>query len=95
MSSVALQLDSFPTEVYLRRVEPDPKQLRFFQDGRPERSVWRCSFNYLSVRFGTYGREKIDRHADAGRVISALVRIAQMKRRGGYRLCCLQISGLA
>jgi hypothetical protein len=86
MSSVALQLDVFPTEVYLWRVEAAPKQLRFFQDGRPERSVWRCSFDYFLGRFGTHGREKIDQHADAGRAISALVLIAQMKRRGGYRL---------
>ena len=80
------QFEIFPTDMHLRRVDPALNMNRFY------RMTVQCDlFGGASLirvwgRIGTAGRQKVDAHADEGRAVSALMMLAQHKRRRGYKL---------
>lgn len=80
------QFEIFPTDLHLSRVDPAVNMNRFYR-----MTVQRDLFGSASLirvwgRSGTAGRQKIDTHADEGRAVSALMTLAQHKRRRGYKL---------
>lgn len=80
------QFEIFPTDMHLRRVDPALNMNRFYR-----MTVQRDLFGGASLirvwgGIGTAGRQKVDTHADEGRAVSALMTLAQHKRRRGYKL---------
>ena len=78
------QFEIFPTDLHLRRVDPALNMNRFYR-----MTVQRDLFGGASLirvwgRIGTTGRQKVDTHADEGRAVTALMTLAQHKRRRGY-----------
>lgn len=80
------QLEVFPTCLHLRRVDPARNMRRFYR-----MTVQRDLFGGASLirvwgRIGSRGHEMIERHDDEGMAISALMKLAQVKRKRGYKL---------
>lgn len=80
------QFEIFPTDLHLRRVDPALNMNRFYR-----MTVQRDLFGGASLirvwgRIGTTGRQKVDTHADECRAVTALMTLAQHKRRRGYKL---------
>ena len=80
------QLEVFPTCLHLRRVDLARNMRRFYR-----MTVQRDLFGGASLirvwgRIGSRGQEMIERHDDEGMAISALMKLAQMKRKRGYEL---------
>ena len=86
MSDDCTQLEVFPTDLQLRRADAD-RNLGYFYKMTVQRDLFGgATLIRVSGRIGTRGREKSDLHRDEGRAISALMAIAQQKRRSGYKL---------
>ena len=80
------QLEVFPTCLHLRRVDPVRNMRRFYR-----LTVQRDLFGGASLirvwgRIGARGQELVELHEDEGRAISALMKLAQAKRKHGYAL---------
>jgi len=80
------QLEVFPTCLHLRRIDPACNMRRFYR-----MTVQRDLFGGASLirawgRIGSRGQELIERHEDEGLAISALMQLAQAKRKRGYEL---------
>lgn len=80
------QLEIFPTDLHLSRVDPSVNMNRFYR-----MTVQRDLFGGVSLirvwgRSGTAGRQKTDTYVDEGRAVSALMTLAQHKLRRGYKL---------
>lgn len=79
-----IQLDVFPTDVQMRRIDPARNMCRFYR-----LSVQRDLFGGARLvrewgRIGFRGQMKIETHADEGRAITALMTLAATKKRRGY-----------
>lgn len=84
MSDVKLQLEVFPRDVQLKRVDPARNMKRFYR-----MTVQRDLFGGSSLirewgRIGRQGQILIERHTDEGQAINALMMLARTKRRRGY-----------
>lgn len=80
------QLEVFPTCLHLQRVDPARNMRRFYR-----MTIQRDLFGGTSLvrvwgRIGTRGRQMVSIHADEGRAITALMALAEEKRRRGYGL---------
>lgn len=79
-----IQADIFPTDMRLRRIDPARNMRRFY------RLSVRCDlFGSVSLvrewgRIGSWGRMKVDVYADEGAAVTALLKLAALKRRRGY-----------
>jgi predicted DNA-binding WGR domain protein len=80
------QLEVFPTCLHLRRVDPARNMRRFYRLMVQPDLFGGASLVRVWGRIGTAGRELIERHDDEGMAISALMFLAQVKRRRGYEL---------
>ena len=84
MFDVAVQLEVFPTELQMKRLDPARNMRRFYR-----MSVQRDLFGGASLvrewgRIGFRGQMLIEQHADEGRAVTALLKRAAEKRRRGY-----------
>jgi predicted DNA-binding WGR domain protein len=86
MSEDCLQLEVFPTDLELRRVDAAKNRRHFYKMTVQRDLFGGASLIRVSGRIGTKGRVQSDFHKDEGRAISALMAIAQQKRRSGYKL---------
>ena len=86
MQDARAQLEVFPTCLHLQRVDPACNVRRFYRM-TVQRDLFGCS-SLVRVwgRIGTRGREMVNTHADEGRAITALMALADEKRRRGYNL---------
>lgn len=80
----SIQLDVFPTDVQMRRTDPARNMRRFYR-----LSVQRDLFGGASLvrewgRIGFRGQMLIEHHSDEGRAVTALMKMAALKRRRGY-----------
>ena len=80
-----LQLPLFPDQAALTRIRPERNEWRYYR-----MAVWPDLFGCALLarhwgRIGTQGRFRLDPHPDAGAAINALARLANAKRRRGYR----------
>jgi predicted DNA-binding WGR domain protein len=79
-----IQLDMFPTDLFLASVDPARNRRRFYA-----LSVERDLFGEWSLvrqwgRIGRPGRLRCDLYPSAGAALDALGRLARQKRRRGY-----------
>lgn len=84
MFDQSLQLEVFPTRLHLRRIDPAENMRRFYR-----LQVQRDLFGGASLvrewgRLGCRGRILVERHADEGGAITALLDLAQRKRQRGF-----------
>ena len=86
MLHTSIQLDVFPTDVQVRRVDPVRNMRRFYR-----MSVQRDLFGGASLvrewgRIGFRGQVLIESHIDEGMAITALMKLAAVKQRRGYNV---------
>ncbi len=79
-----IQLDVFPTVVQMRRIDPVRNMRRFYR-----LSVHRDLFGCAALvrewgRIGSRGQMMSETHPDEGKAITALMKLAAMKKRRGY-----------
>jgi predicted DNA-binding WGR domain protein len=79
-----IQLDVFPTDVQMRRIDPARNMRRFYR-----LSVQRDLFGRASLvrewgRIGFRGQMMVETHPDEGNAITALMKLAAVKKRRGY-----------
>lgn len=84
MFDASPQLEVFPREVELKRVDPACNMKRFYR-----MTVQRDLFGGSSLirewgRIGRPGQVLIERHPDEGQAINALMKLARTKQRRGY-----------
>ena len=84
MPDRSIQLDVFPTEVQMQRVDPSCNMRRFYR-----LSVQRDLFGGASLlrewgRIGFRGQMMREPHVDEGTAITALMKLAAQKTRRGY-----------
>ncbi len=86
MPNGRIQLDVFPTDLHLRRIDPERNMRRFYGMTVQPDLFGGASLIRVWGRIGTRGRKIIDTHSDEGSAISALMKLAEVKRRRGYML---------
>ena len=84
MYQSSIQLDVFPTDVQMRRIHPARNMRRFYR-----LSVQRDLFGRASLvrewgRIGFRGQMMVETHPDEGKAITALMKLAAVKKRRGY-----------
>lgn len=84
MFDAAPQLEVFPREVQLRRIDPACNMKRFYR-----MTVQADLFGGSSLirewgRIGRRGQILIEQHADEGQAVNALMKLARAKQRRGY-----------
>ena len=84
MSQTVSQLEIFPTELQMRRVDPARNMRRFYR-----MSIQADLFGGASLvrewgRIGARGQMMRERHPDEGQAITALMKLARVKQRRGY-----------
>jgi predicted DNA-binding WGR domain protein len=78
------QLEIFPTDVQMRRIDPARNMRRFYR-----LSVQRDLFGCASLlrewgRIGFRGQLMVETHTDEGSAITALMTLVAIKKRRGY-----------
>ncbi len=84
MFETVTQLEVFPTDVQMRRIDPAYNMRRFYR-----MSVQPDLFGGASLvrewgRIGFRGQMLIEYHADEGRAVTALMKLAAVKSRRRY-----------
>ena len=84
-SARPVQLPLFAEAASLLRVHPEHHEWRYYR-----LEVWPDLFGHALLvrhwgRIGAHGRRRLDPHPDPGAAINALARLAETKRRRGYR----------
>lgn len=85
MANDTAQLDIFPADMHLRRIDTARNMRQFYK-----MTVQRDLFGGASLirvwgRVGSRGRECVDRHPDEGQAINALMALARKKRLRAFR----------
>ena len=86
MFDTGFQLEVFPTDLHLRRIDPARNMRRYY------RMAIHCDlFGQASLvrewgRIGSRGQMMVETHPDEGRAINALMKLARTKQRKGYAL---------
>ena len=84
MFDTQAQLDIFPTAIDLRRIDPAQNMRRFYRMSvQPDLFGGACLVREWG-RIGARGQQLIERHADEGRAVSALMKLSAIKQRRGY-----------
>ena len=86
MSHSVAQLEVFPTDLQMRRIDPPRNMRRFYR-----LSVQRDLFGRASLvrewgRIGFRGQMMVESHPDEGKAITALMKLAAAKKSRGYRV---------
>ncbi|WP_134681404.1 WGR domain-containing protein [Paracoccus ravus] len=79
------QIDVFPREMVLRRIDPDRNMRRFYRLSVEPDLFGGASLVREWGRIGRPGQHLSEPHADEGQAINALLRLAAAKRRRGYQ----------
>ena len=84
MFDLTQQLDVFPTAVDLKRIDPSLNMRRFYRMSvQPDLFGGACLVREWG-RIGFRGQMMVETHPDEGRAITALVKLAAVKKRRGY-----------
>ena len=84
ISKDSAQLEAFPNCIHLQRIDSTCNMRRFYQMTIQMDLFGDVSLIRVWGRTGTRGRQQVNSHADEGRAINALLKLAQEKRRRGY-----------
>ena len=79
-----IQLDVFPTDVQMRRIDPARNMRRFYRLSIQRDLFGRASLVREWGRIGFRGQMMIETHSDEGKAITALMKLAAVKKRRGY-----------
>lgn len=80
------QFEIFPTCLHLQQVDATRNMRRFYRMTIQRDLFGEASLIRVWGRIGTRGREHVNIHPDEGRAITALMALADDKRRRGYEL---------
>lgn len=86
MPDGSTQIEIFPTCLHLRRIDPARNMRRFYRMTIQQDLFGESSLVRVWGRIGTCGRQLISTHADKGRAVTALMKLAHEKRGRGYEL---------
>ena len=86
MPDGSVQLEVFPTCLHLQKVDAARNMRRFYRMTIQQDLFGGASLVRVWGRIGTRGRQLVNTHADEGRAITALMKLAHEKRRRGYEL---------
>ena len=84
MFDTATQLEIFPTDLQIWRVDATRNMRRFYRMSVQPDLLGGASLVREWGRIGSRGRIMIEHHTDEGRAITALMKLAAVKRRRGY-----------
>ncbi len=79
-----IQLDVFPTDVQMRRIDPARNMRRFYRLSVQRDLFGRASLVRKWGRIGFRGQMMVETHPDEGMAITALMKLAAVKKRRGY-----------
>jgi len=79
------QIDVFPREMVLRRIDPERNMWRFYRLAVEPDLFGGASLVRQWGRIGRPGQQLSEAHADEGLAINALLRLAAAKLKRGYR----------
>lgn len=81
-----VQLEVFPTDLHLRRIDPACNMRRFYRMSvQPDLFGGACLVREWG-RIGFRGQMLIEQHDDEGKAVTALMKLAAVKRKRGYAL---------
>ena len=78
------QLEIFPTELQMRRIDPARNMRRFYRMSIQPDLFGGASLVREWGRIGSRGQMMSEQHPDEGRAVTALMKLAAMKKRRGY-----------
>lgn len=84
MSHSVSQLEIFPTELQMRRIDPAWNMRRFYRMSIQPDLFGGASLVREWGRIGARGQMIIEQHPDEGRAVTALMKLAAVKQRRGY-----------
>lgn len=76
-----IQLDVFPTEVQMRRIDPARHMRRFYRLSAQSDLFGRASLVREWGRIGYRGQMLVEQHDDEGRAVNALMKVSATKKR--------------
>ncbi|WP_083195256.1 WGR domain-containing protein [Pararhodobacter sp. CCB-MM2] len=86
MEDGSVQFEVFPTDMHLRRIDPERNMRRFYRMTVQPDLFGGASLIRAWGRIGTRGRQMVDVHSDEGMAVNALMALAARKRQRGYSL---------
>jgi len=78
------QLEIFPTELQMRRIDPALNMRRFYRMSIQPDLFGGASLVREWGRIGSHGQMMREQHPDEGLAITALMQLARVKQRRGY-----------
>ena len=84
MSQTVSQLEIFPTELQMRRVDPARNMRRYYRMSIQPDLFGGASLVREWGRIGSRGQIMREQHPDEGQEITALMKLARVKQRRGY-----------
>ena len=84
MSHAAAQLEVFPTDLQMRRIDPACNMRRFYRMSIQPDLFGGASLVREWGRIGARGQMMVESHPDEGEAITALIQLAAVKKRRGY-----------
>lgn len=79
-----IQLDVFPTDLQMRRIDPACNMRRFYRMSIQPDLFGGASLMREWGRIGFRGQMMVETHPDEGEAITALMNLAAVKKRRGY-----------
>jgi predicted DNA-binding WGR domain protein len=79
-----IQLDVFPTDVQMRRIDPARNMRRYYRLSVQRDLCGRVSLVREWGRIGFRGQMMVETHPDEVKAITALMKLAAVKKRRGY-----------
>ena len=84
MSQTVSQLEIFPTELQMRRIDPACNMRRFYRMSIQPDLFGGASLVREWGRIGARGQMMCEQHSDEGQAVTALMKLARVKQRRGY-----------
>ncbi|CUX79948.1 WGR domain-containing protein [Roseibaca calidilacus] len=84
MFDTVSQLEIFPTDLQMRRVDPARNMRRFYRMSIQPDLFGGASLVREWGRIGYRGQMMSEPHADEGQAVTALMKLARVKQRRGY-----------
>lgn len=85
MFDLMQQMEVFPTDVDLKRIDPSLNMRRFYRMTiQPDLFGGACLVREWG-RIGFRGQTLVEQHEDEGRAVNALMKLTATKQRRGYR----------
>jgi predicted DNA-binding WGR domain protein len=84
MDDTQIQLDIFPTDLRMRRIDPGRNMRRYYRMSIQPDLFGRALLVREWGRIGSRGQAMIESHVDDGTAITALMKLAAVKRKRGY-----------